>query len=93
MTLNEKIDFLINELKKSDCVFYNGTICIFNEYETKRDSSSIYFDDSTGDDYYASLSLTDIKEIYLIDGTFEIVYNNDKKTFLQIAEIKKINFE
>ena len=91
MTLNKKIDFLINELKKSYLVIYNGTICIFNEHESS--PYMVCLDDSTGDDYYASVNLTDIKEIYLIDGTFEIVYNDGKKTFLQIAEIKKINFE
>lgn len=90
MKLNEKIDYLLNALKESDLVFLNGVACSFNEYETFSDGypESICIDDVDGDDIYQSVDLTSLKDISLNNGSFKLIYSDNKTITIAILVTK-----
>ena len=95
MTLNEKIDYLLNALKESDLIFLNGVACLFNEYETFENEyvgnrpESLCIDDVDGDDLYQVVYLTSLEDISLNNGIFKLSYQNGEKNTIQILKIKE----
>lgn len=98
MSKEEKIKLLLNFLKKSDCIFINGTPCFFNEFYTYENMKEdipefISIDDYEKDDNYITFKVKNINDIEFKKNFVVLDERNNKYNikFLKFANLENLS--